>query len=104
MIRFIVDADDVELADDGRYEVELWLDDIFEEIDDIDLEEEYDKRGLGSSDDDDDDDYGIENTHHILPKQFNKTQLRDVLTDIARLGSHASDDDILEQLRFLMNF
>ena len=38
MIRFIVDADDVELADDGRYEVELWLDDIFEEIDDIDLD------------------------------------------------------------------
>ena len=104
MIRFIVDADDVELADDGRYEVELWLDDIFEEIDDIDLEEEYDKRGLGSSDDDDGDDYGIENTHHILPKQFNKTQLRDVLTDIARLSSHASDDEILEQLRFLMNF
>ena len=103
MIRITVDPDDVKLLEDGTYEVELWVDDVLKEIDDYDLEAECNKRGLRESSDDDDDDC-IENTHHILPKQFNKTQLRDVLTDITRLSSHASDDEILEQLRFLINF
>ena len=100
MITLTVDEADVKLLEDGDYEVELWLDDVFEEIDDLDLEEEYNKRGLGN--DDDDDDEGIEETHYLLPKQFNKTQLRDVLTDIAGLGTHSSDEEIFSQLSILM--
>lgn len=100
---YTVDLDDVKLLDDGRCEVEMWKDDVFEEIDDYDLEEEYNKRGL-SSGSDDDDDTPLEANWFLLPKIFSKTQLRDHLTSIAGLGSHTSDSELLEELRRLMYF
>lgn len=103
MIFYEVDADDVELLEDGNYQVQMWKEDVFKEIDDFDLEEEYDKRGLGSSSDDDDE-VAIDVKNFVLPKTFNKTQLRDHLTSITGLGTHASDSEILEQLRWLMYF
>lgn len=53
MIFYEVDADDVELLEDGNYQVQMWKEDVFREIDDFDLEEECNKRNLvvGSSDD-----------------------------------------------------
>ena len=101
MITYTVEADDVTLQEDGRYEVQMWKEDVFEEIDDYDLEEEYDKRGLGSSSDDEDE-VAIDVNNFVLPKTFNKVQLRDHLTSITGLGTHASDSEILEQLRRLM--
>lgn len=104
MIFYEVDADDVELLEDGNYQVQMWKEDVFREIDDFDLEEECNKRNLVVGSSDNDDEVAIDVNNFVLPKTFNKTQLRDHLVSFAGLGTHASDSEILEQLRWLMYF
>lgn len=104
MIFYEVDADNIELLEDGSYQVQMWKEDVFSEIDDFDLEEEYNKRNLVVGSSDDEDEVAIDVNNFVLPKLFNKTQLRDHLVSIAGLGTHASDSEILEQLRWLMYF
>ena len=46
----------------------------------------------------------LKKTNYILPKEFDRFQLRDHLIDIARLHFHASDEKLFNVLRDLLEF
>ena len=99
LLFFTVDSDDVELQNDGTYRVEMWLDDVFEEIDDFDLEEEADKRGLlHSSDNDKSNDY----TRGDLLREvqsMNADEFRRLLCDMTGNTYCVSDDKLLDDIK-----
>lgn len=99
LLFFTVDSDDVELQKDGTYRVEMWLDDVFEEIDDLDLEEEADKRGLlHSSDNDKSNDY----TRGDLLREvqsMNADEFRRLLCDMTCNMYCVSDDKLLDDIK-----
>lgn len=99
LLFFTVDSDDVELQEDGTYRVEMWLDDVFEEIDDLDLEEEADKRGLlHSSDNDKSNDY----TRGDLLREvqsMNADEFRRLLCDMTCNMYCVSDDKLLDDIK-----
>lgn len=88
---------------DTTVDINIDIDELLEEADDCDLIAELKSRGYCVAGDDQAHSRPSE-LNYFLPKSFNKTQLRDVLTDITGLGTHASDDEILNQLKFLINF
>ena len=99
LLFFTVDSDDVELQKDGTYRVEMWLDDVFEEIDDFDLEEEADKRGLlHSSDNDDPDDYTREDFLREV-QSMNADEFRRLLCDMTDTMYCVSDDKLLDDIK-----
>ena len=99
---------------DEIYERDL-VEDVLSEVCDDDLCEMVRNRNLEDcfQDDDDDDEDEIseeellkdlEKTNYILPKDFDRFQLRDHLIDIARLHSHASDEKLFNALKDLLEF
>lgn len=99
LLFFTVDSDDVELQEDGTYRVEMWLDDVFEEIDDLDLEEEADKRDLlHSSDNDESDDYTREDLIRDSIS-MNSEEFRRLLCDLTGNMYCVSDDKLLDDIK-----
>ena len=101
MILLVVDADDVELGDDGNYDVTLYQDDVFDEIDDWDLEQEYDRRDLGDASDDDDDeseDYTREDFLREV-QSMNADEFRRLLCDMTGNMYCVSDDKLLDDIK-----
>lgn len=99
LLFFTVDSDDVELQEDGTYRVEMWLDDVFEEIDDLDLEEEADKRGLlHSSDNDESDDYTREDFLREV-QSMNADEFRRLLCDMTGKMYCVSSDELLDAIK-----
>lgn len=99
LLFFTVDSDDVELQEDGTYRVEMWLDDVFEEIDDFDLEEEADKRGLlHGSDNDESDDYTREDFLREV-QSMNADEFRRLLCDSTCNMYCVSDDKLLDDIK-----
>ena len=49
-------------------------------------------------------DKDYKHNNHILPKDFDRFQLRDHLCNIARLGSYVSDEKLFNELRDLLEF
>lgn len=99
LLFFTVDFDDVKLQEDGTYQVEMWLDDVFEEIDDLDLEEEADKRGLlHSSDNDEPDDYTREDFLREV-QSMNADEFRRLLCDMTGNMYCVSSDELLDAIK-----
>lgn len=99
LLFFTVDSDDVELQKDGTYRVEMWLDEVFEEIDDLDLEEEADKRGLlHSSNNDESDDYTREDFLREV-QSMNADEFRRLLCDMTGNMYCVSDDKLLDDIK-----
>lgn len=101
MIFYEVDADDVELLEDGNYQVQMWKEDVFREIDDFDLEEECNKRNLvvGSSDDEEKpEDYTREDL--IRDSQsMNSEEFRRLLCDLTGNMYCVSDEKLLNDIK-----
>ena len=99
LLFYTVDSDDVELQKDGTYRVEMWLDDVFEEIDDLDLEEEADKRGLlHSSDNDESNDYTREDFLREV-QSMNADEFRRLLCETTGNKYCVSDDKLLDDIK-----
>ena len=99
MIYYEVDADDVELLEDGNYQVQMWEEDVFREIDDFDLEEEADKRGLlHSSDNDESDDYTREDFLREV-QSMNADEFRRLLCDMTGNMYCVSDNKLLDDIK-----
>lgn len=99
LLFFTVDSDDVELQKDGTYRVEMWLDDVFEEIDDFDLEEEADKRGLlHSSDNDESNDYTRENFLREV-QSMNADEFRRLLCEMTGKMYCVSSEELLDAIK-----
>ena len=110
------DITNQELVDE-LYERGL-VEDALTEIDDDDLVQMVRDRNLVQcfEDDfydggDDDDEISeeellkdLKKTNYIIPKEFDRFQLRDHLIDISRLHSHASDEKLFNVLRDLLEF
>ena len=110
------DITNQELVDE-LYERGL-VEDALAEIDDDDLVQMVRDRNLVQcfEDDfydggDDDDEISeeelledLKRSHFVLPKDFDRFQLRDHLIDIARLHSHASDKKLFKTLEELLEF
>ena len=88
--------------------------DKFENITDDELVDEVRNRNLEDNFKDDDDDtredieeeveQDYERNHYVLPKDFDRFQLRDHLCDITRLGSYVSDEKLFNAIRDLLEF
>lgn len=99
MIYYEVDADDVELLEDGNYQVQMWKEDVFREIDDFDLEIEADKRGLlHSSDNDESDDYTREDFLREV-QSMNADKFHRLLCDLTGNMYCVSDDKLLDDIK-----
>ena len=103
MIHLVVDADDVELRDDGNYDVTLYQDDVFDEIDDWDLEQEYDRRDLGDAGDADDNDEPDDYTREDFLREvqsMNADEFRRLLCDMTGNMYCVSDDKLLDDIKY----
>ena len=81
----------IDITDDELIEEVRWrdLEDRCQEDDDAlvaEMEEEY------------------KHNYHMLPKDFDRFQLRDHLCNIARLGSYVSDEKLFDTIRDLLEF
>lgn len=103
MIHLVVDADDVELREDGDYDVTLYTEDVFDEIDDFDLEQEYDRRDLGdaNADDDDDEDWDDYTRDDLLREvqSMNADEFRRLLCDMTGKMYCVSSDELLDAIK-----
>lgn len=101
MIFYEVDADDVELLEDGNYQVQMWKEDVFREIDDFDLEEECNKRNLvvGSSDDKEEpEDYTREDLIRDS-MSMSSEEFRRLLCDLTGNMYCVSDEKLLDDIK-----
>lgn len=101
MIYYEVDADDVELLEDGSYQVQMWKEDVFREIDDFDLEEECNKRNLvvGSSDDEGEpEDYTREDLIRDS-MSMSSEEFRRLLCDLTGNMYCVSDENLLDDIK-----
>lgn len=88
--------------------------DKFENITDDELIAEVRNRDLESSFDvnyaekmeelEEEADKNYKHNNHILPKDFDRFQLRDHLCNIARLGSYVSDEKLFNTLSDMLEF
>lgn len=95
-------------------ELHFALSDVFEQIKDDDLVKEVENRKLEGRFDNSDgpdedaireDEYkNLKKNNFVLPKSFDRFQLRDHLIDIAGLQSHVSDATLFNKLSDLLEF
>lgn len=85
--------------------IDITNDELIEEVRWRDLEDRF------QEDDDEDDDALVaemeeeyKHNYHMLPKNFDRFQLRDHLCNIARLGSYVSDEKLFDTIRDLLEF
>lgn len=97
-------------------EIHVKLSDVLEQIEDDDLVAEVRSRRLEDAFEDDDNDevdedkireeelVDLKKNNHVLPKMFDRFQLRDHLINIAGLGSYVSDETLFNKLSDLLEF
>lgn len=81
-------------------------DDVCEIVRDRDLEDNFDESDEEEERDRiyDEVDASWQESHHVLPKFFDRFQLRDHLLDIAGLQSHNSDRKLFDKLQDLLEY
>lgn len=97
-------------------EIHVCLSDVLKQIEDDELIDEVRSRNLEDVFEDDDDDkvdedvlreeelVDLKKNNHVLPKLFDRFQLRDHLINIAGLGSYVSDETLFNKLSDLLEF
>jgi len=96
-------------------ELHVELSAVLEQIDDDYLVAEVRNRNLEEAFEDDSDDVdedrireeeymNLTGNHFVLPKMFDRFQLRDHLLDIAGLQTHVSDETLFNKLSDLLEF
>lgn len=98
-----------------QIELHIELSTVLNHIEDDDLVAEVRNRRLEDAFDDNSDDVDedkireeeykdLKRTNHVLPKMFDRFQLRDHLIDIAGLQTHVSDETLFNKLSDLLEF
>lgn len=98
-----------------QIELHASLSEVMEQISDDDLIEEIKKRDLEGcfdcNDDEQDEDQireqeyiALKKNNHVLPKLFDRFQLRDHLISIAGIGSYSSDKKLFDTLSDLLEY
>lgn len=98
-----------------QIELHIELSTVLEQIDDDDLVAEVRDRSLEDAFEDNSDDVDedkireeeykdLKKNNHVLPKMFDRFQLRDHLIDIAGLQTHVSDETLFNKLSDLLEF
>lgn len=87
---------------------ELDDDDVCQMVRDRDLEENFDESDFDEEEEREKLEIEVqtewEANHHVLPKMFDRFQLRDHLVNITGLGSYVSDKKLFDKLSDLLEF